>query len=67
MFTRKQFWSDSTSPGRCTTVADLPCAYHSVVFVKGFVYVIGGFDGGNYFNTVKKMNVATLEWIQVIK
>uniref|UniRef100_H2YMN3 BTB domain-containing protein n=1 Tax=Ciona savignyi TaxID=51511 RepID=H2YMN3_CIOSA len=46
------------------TVADIPRAYHGVAFVKGFVYVIGGFDGVNYFNTVRRFNVATFEWVE---
>lgn len=29
------------------------------------LYIIGGFDGHNYFNTVRKFNVATNEWTQV--
>uniref|UniRef100_H2YMN2 BTB domain-containing protein n=1 Tax=Ciona savignyi TaxID=51511 RepID=H2YMN2_CIOSA len=32
--------------------------------LQGFVYVIGGFDGVNYFNTVRRFNVATFEWVE---
>jgi len=46
-------------------VADIPRAYHGVAFVDGYVYVIGGFDGVSYFNTVRRFNVSSFEWVQV--
>ena len=60
-------FTDTESVGRYRTVADIPRAYHGVAFVNGYVYVIGGFDGSNYFNSVRKMNVSTFEWTQVGK
>ncbi|XP_078485792.1 kelch-like protein 10 isoform X1 [Ciona intestinalis] len=55
---------DSDVAGGYRTVADIPRAYHGVAFVKGNVYVIGGFDGVNYFNTVRRFSVANFEWVE---
>jgi len=46
-------------------MADIPRAYRGVAFVDGYVYVIGGFDGVSYFNTVRHFNVSSFEWVQV--
>jgi len=59
------FVADSEASGQYRTVADIPRAYHGVAYVKGFIYVIGGFDGVNYFNTVRRMEVSSYDWIQV--
>ena len=59
------FRADNDSDGHFRTIADIPRAYHGVAFVAGFIYIIGGFDGSNYFNSVRKMNVSTFEWTQV--
>ena len=56
---------DDEAIGQYKTVADIPRAYHGVAYVNGYIYVIGGFDGVNYFNTVRRMDVRTFDWIQV--
>lgn len=38
-----------------------PRAYHGVVFWNKYIYIIGGFDGRNYFNSVRKVNVITFK------
>ncbi|XP_043911358.1 kelch-like protein 10 [Protopterus annectens] len=48
---RADVWVDITWEIEC------PRAYHGVVYLKGHVYVIGGFDGENYFNSVKRFNL----------
>ncbi|XP_053477815.1 kelch-like protein 10 isoform X2 [Ictalurus furcatus] len=40
-------------------------AYHGTVFLDGFVYVIGGFDGTEYFNSVSKFNPLDRTWNEV--
>ncbi|NXL95959.1 KLH10 protein, partial [Alectura lathami] len=42
-----------------------PCAYHGTVFLKGFVYVIGGFNSVDYFNSVKRFDPVKKTWHQV--
>ncbi|KAM8972338.1 kelch-like protein 10 [Pelodytes ibericus] len=42
-----------------------PRAYHGVVYLKGFVYIVGGFDGGDYFNCVKRFDPIKKTWHQV--
>uniref|UniRef100_A0A3B3SMU1 Uncharacterized protein n=1 Tax=Paramormyrops kingsleyae TaxID=1676925 RepID=A0A3B3SMU1_9TELE len=44
---------------------DIPCAYHGVVYLKGFVYYIGGCYNGTCLNTVSKFNPITRTWHQV--
>jgi len=42
-----------------------PRAYHGTAFLKGFVYVIGGFDSVDYFNSVKRFDPVKKTWHQV--
>ncbi|OXB63688.1 hypothetical protein ASZ78_009003 [Callipepla squamata] len=42
-----------------------PRAYHGTAFLKGFVYVIGGFDSVDYFNSVKRFDPVKRTWCQV--
>ncbi|XP_065605166.1 kelch-like protein 10 [Cyrtonyx montezumae] len=42
-----------------------PRAYHGTAFLKGFVYVIGGFDSVDYFNSVKRFDPVRKTWRQV--
>ncbi|CAK8672308.1 unnamed protein product [Clavelina lepadiformis] len=56
--------SDNNFVGQSRNLSDIPRAYHGVAYVSGFVYVIGGFDGVHYFNTVRKFDVSTFEWTQ---
>ncbi|XP_014257517.1 kelch-like protein 10 isoform X1 [Cimex lectularius] len=39
-----------------------PRSYHGLVSVDNLLYVIGGFDGSNHFNTVRCHNPVTKEW-----
>ncbi|NXY50501.1 KLH10 protein, partial [Ceuthmochares aereus] len=42
-----------------------PLAYHGTAYLKGFVYLIGGFDSMDYFNQVKRFNLFQKTWQQV--
>uniref|UniRef100_A0A8C3DJ08 Uncharacterized protein n=1 Tax=Corvus moneduloides TaxID=1196302 RepID=A0A8C3DJ08_CORMO len=42
-----------------------PVAYHGSAYLKGYVYVIGGFDGTDYFNIVKRFDPLQKTWQQV--
>ncbi|XP_053821478.1 kelch-like protein 10 isoform X3 [Vidua chalybeata] len=42
-----------------------PVAYHGSAYLKGHVYVIGGFDGTDYFNIVKRFDPLQKTWQQV--
>ncbi|NXC18266.1 KLH10 protein, partial [Corythaeola cristata] len=42
-----------------------PLAYHGTVYLAGFIYVIGGFDSTNYFNSVKRFHPLQKTWQQV--
>lgn len=42
-----------------------PLAYHGTAYLKGFVYVIGGFDSVDYFNSVKRFDPLQKTWQQV--
>ena len=38
-----------------------PRAYHGVIFVDNNIYILGGFDGQNYFNTVRRLDLSKFE------
>ncbi|XP_030646339.1 kelch-like protein 10 [Chanos chanos] len=42
-----------------------PRAYHGAAYLGGFVYCVGGFDGVEYFNSVRKFNPVTQTWHEV--
>ncbi|KAM6135475.1 kelch-like protein 10 [Pterocles gutturalis] len=42
-----------------------PLAYHGTAYLKGFIYVIGGFDSRDYFNSVKRFDPLQKTWQQV--
>nr|XP_013055249.1 kelch-like protein 10 [Anser cygnoides] len=48
-----------------TCQEESPRAYHGSAFLKGFVYVIGGFDSVDYFNSVKRFDPLRKTWHQV--
>ncbi|KAM9323159.1 kelch-like protein 10 [Pholidichthys leucotaenia] len=52
-------WRDVTNPLEC------PRAYHGAVFLKGFVYCVGGFDGRTYLNSVRRFDPGTRMWEEV--
>jgi hypothetical protein len=35
---------------------------HSSVFLKGSLYVIGGYDNGSYISSVERLDLASLQW-----
>ena len=41
-----------------------PRAYHGVIFVDDNIFILGGFDGQNYFNTVRRLDLNTFECIE---
>ncbi|NXC41415.1 KLH10 protein, partial [Penelope pileata] len=41
-----------------------PRAYHGTAFLKGFIYIIGGFDSVDYFNSVKRFDPVKKTWHQ---
>ncbi|GAB0199093.1 kelch-like protein 10 [Grus japonensis] len=48
-----------------TCEQESPLAYHGTAYLKGFVYVIGGFDSVDYFNSVKRFDPLKKTWQQV--
>ncbi|CAH2299992.1 kelch 10 [Pelobates cultripes] len=42
-----------------------PRAYHGSAYLKGFIYIIGGFDSVDYFNSVKRFDPVSKTWHQV--
>jgi kelch-like protein 10 len=38
-----------------------PRAYHGVIYVDKNIFILGGFDGQNYFNTVRRLDLEKLE------
>lgn len=57
--TRADVWHTCESPD--TT----PRAYHGTACLDNLIYVIGGFDGTEYFNTVRVFNPVTKLWTEV--
>lgn len=41
-----------------------PRAYHGVIFVDNNIYILGGFDGQNYFNTVRRLDLSKFECVE---
>ena len=41
-----------------------PLAYHGVAVLGHCIYVVGGFDGVDYFNRVVKLDLTTLQWTE---
>lgn len=42
-----------------------PRAYHGTIVMGRYIYVIGGFDGLEYFNSCRKFNTETKTWEEV--
>jgi len=42
-----------------------PRAYHGCATVDMLIYLIGGFDGMDYFNSVRCFNPVSKEWSEV--
>ncbi|KAL3285261.1 hypothetical protein HHI36_019371 [Cryptolaemus montrouzieri] len=45
-----------------TDTDSVPRAYHGLCSLRGLVYMVGGFDGNEYFNTMRCFNPVTHEW-----
>ena len=43
----------------------MPRAYHATVALDGAIYMIGGFDGTQYYNSVKKFDAIEKTWQEV--
>ncbi|KAM9494997.1 kelch-like protein 10 [Clarias gariepinus] len=56
---RAERWVDVT----CTS--ESPRAYQGAVYLNGFVYCMGGFDGRNYFNSVHRFDPISRTWAEV--
>ncbi|CAF0715893.1 unnamed protein product [Brachionus calyciflorus] len=39
-----------------------PRAYHGCILLGDYIYIIGGFDGTQYFNNCRKFNIVKREW-----
>ncbi|NXF34498.1 KLH10 protein, partial [Nyctibius bracteatus] len=48
-----------------TCEQESPLAYHGTAYLKGFIYVMGGFDSMDYFNSVKRFDPLKKTWQQV--
>ncbi|XP_056465852.1 kelch-like protein 10 [Gadus chalcogrammus] len=47
-----------------TDADEAPRAYHGVVSLGGALYCVGGFDGVQYFNSVRRFDLAARRWHQ---
>lgn len=45
-----------------TDTDSIPRAYHGLCSLRGLIYMVGGFDGNEYFNTMRCFNPVTHEW-----
>ena len=43
----------------------MPRAYHAIVALDGAIYMIGGFDGTQYYKSVKRFNAVKQTWQEV--
>ncbi|KAG7272182.1 hypothetical protein CRUP_036896 [Coryphaenoides rupestris] len=41
---------------------EAPCGYHGIVVLHGSVYHVGGFDGVDFCNTMRRLDLATRRW-----
>ncbi|XP_063794908.1 kelch-like protein 10 [Pseudophryne corroboree] len=48
-----------------TCHAETPRAYHGTAYLKGYVYIIGGFNSMDYFNSVKRFDPFKKIWQEV--
>uniref|UniRef100_A0A8C4XL28 Kelch like family member 10 n=1 Tax=Falco tinnunculus TaxID=100819 RepID=A0A8C4XL28_FALTI len=48
-----------------TLEQESPLAYHGTVYLKGFIYLVGGFDSTDYFNSVRRFDPLKKTWQQV--
>jgi len=43
-------------------VSETPRAYHSIVYADLHLYFVGGYDGTNYFDKVRRYHIITRKW-----
>ena len=43
----------------------VPRAYHGTATIDRLIYVIGGFDGMDYFNSCRVFNTETFQWNEI--
>jgi kelch-like protein 10 len=43
----------------------VPRAYHGIVSINRLIYVIGGFDGMDYFNSCRVFDSETFQWREI--
>ncbi|KAG9349273.1 hypothetical protein JZ751_027716 [Albula glossodonta] len=48
-----------------TLEEESPRAYHGAVYLKGFIYCLGGYNSMEYFSSVRKFNPVALTWHEV--
>lgn len=48
-----------------TCKPESPIAYHGTAYLKGFIYIIGGFDSKDHSNRVKRFNPIQKTWQEV--
>ncbi|XP_066576549.1 kelch-like protein 10 [Amia ocellicauda] len=48
-----------------TIPEESPRAYHGAAYLNGWVYCVGGFDGMNHFNSVRKFDPVAHTWHEV--
>uniref|UniRef100_A0A3P9DJW6 Kelch like family member 10 n=1 Tax=Maylandia zebra TaxID=106582 RepID=A0A3P9DJW6_9CICH len=48
-----------------TNNLECPRAYHGAAFLNGYVYSVGGFDGVEHFNSVRRFDLTTHAWNEV--
>ncbi|KAG7258185.1 hypothetical protein CRUP_010143, partial [Coryphaenoides rupestris] len=41
---------------------EAPCGYHGIVVLHGSVYHVGGFDGVDFHNSMRRLDLATRRW-----
>ncbi|XP_043911379.1 kelch-like protein 10 [Protopterus annectens] len=48
-----------------TCKEEKPRAYHGTAYLKGYMYIMGGFNGVNYFNSVRRFDPVKKTWQEV--
>ncbi|XP_076741497.1 kelch-like protein 10 [Maylandia zebra] len=48
-----------------TNNLECPRAYYGAAFLNGYVYSVGGFDGVEHFNSVRRFDLTTRAWNEV--
>ena len=46
-------------------MADVTRAYHGMAVLNDSIYILGGFDGLMYFNSMRRFNPALKKWFEV--